>query len=114
MERLAAAYDGLDTEPELPLDVESKLKTALIELRTLEKKVQQVREVWDRKERELTEQEVKLRIQQEQYSKEFDNERPVMFLELLSRVRERQANERRQQDEARKNLIDFIMLWIED
>lgn len=104
MERLAAAHDGLDTELELPLHVESRLNTALTELRTLEKKVQRVREVWDRKKRELTEQEVKIRIQQEQYAKEFDNERPVMFLEPLSRVRERQANERRQQDEARKEL----------
>lgn len=112
MERLAAAHDGLDTELELPLHVESKLKTALTELRTLEKKVQQVREVWDRKERELTEQEVKIRFQQEQYAKEFDNERPVMFLEPLSRVRERQAIERQQQDEVRKEL-DRLYLVVE-
>ncbi|MCK9858301.1 chromosome segregation ATPase [Paenibacillus sp. ATY16] len=104
MDRLTAEHDGLDTELELPLYVESKLKTALAELRTLEKKVQFVREVWSRKEREFTEQEVKLRLQQEQYAKEFDNERLVLFLEPLSRVRERQANERRQQDEVRKEL----------
>ncbi|ANS73213.1 hypothetical protein AWM70_00295 [Paenibacillus yonginensis] len=104
MERLAAAYDDLDMELELPLHVESKIKAALAELRTLEQQVQRVREAWDRKERELSEQKVRIRIQQEQYEKEFDNERPVMFLEPLSRVRERQANERRQQDEARKEL----------
>jgi len=104
MDRLVAAYGGLDTELELPLQVESKLKTALAEVRTLEKKVQQIHEEWDRKKSELTKQEVKVRIQQDQYAKEFANEQPVKFFEALSRVREKQANERRQQDETRKEL----------
>lgn len=104
MERLADAHVGLDTELELPMHVESKLKTALAELRTLEQQVQRIREAWGRKDRELTNQEAMIQIQLEQYAKEFDNEQPVLFLEPLSRVREQQADERRQRDEARKEL----------
>jgi len=104
MERLADAHDGLDTELELPMHIESKLKTALVELRTLEQQVQRVREAWSRKERELTNQEAGVRIQLEQYKEQFDNEQPVSFLEPLSRVRERQADERRQQDKVCKEL----------
>jgi len=104
MERLTDAHERLDKVLELPMHVESKLKMALTELRTTQEDYKRVHEAWDRKDRELSSEEAVVQVQLKQYAMNFDNEPPVLFLEALSSVRKKQADERRQQDEARSEL----------
>lgn len=110
MERLLNEHSNVDRELELPLQVGPKLDAAWNELQMLKDKSQRARNEWNRKDRELVEQEGAIRKQIEQYEKEFQNERPELFLESLVHVRKLQAAEQLQQEEIRKELNRLITI----
>ncbi len=104
MKRLAVECPGLSEALELPLHVEARMDAALADLRQLEQKLVKLGEVWQRKNRELGDQEAVIRIRLGQYAQDFDGEEPLFFAEPLERVRERQAVEEKRQQELKKEL----------
>ncbi|MDF2935680.1 MAG: hypothetical protein K0Q90_1053 [Paenibacillaceae bacterium] len=77
---------------------------ALEELRRLEKHLGQLSDAWQRKNRELGDQEAVIRIHMGQYAQDFDGSEPLFFAKPLERVRERQSVEETQQLELKKEL----------